>query len=308
MDEAFDPAILAALPEGCEVISTNPHGKGSWSTGYQIDIEVDGIEKEYFLKIIRRVDHEEMARGEFESQMELYKFLPHNVIIPIAYGRLAQDSGASFYLTPFQVMSESKTPSPAQLVEVLENLHMNSKSPTGKFGFHVKTFNGFVPIVSGWYDSWEEWFTKQLRADIEWEKTIRGTDLAFDATYGRSIKPSLCHGDLWHGNAQIDLTTQRVILFDSCCCYAHNEFDLGMMREPRYLFTGQHAERYREVVRPSEPAADFDDRNALYAMHDNIINSGLHEHRAFLREQVRLDMEKLIAKHPQGLDGFYHEL
>ncbi|KAI1264795.1 Fructosamine/Ketosamine-3-kinase [Xylariaceae sp. FL1019] len=284
MDETLDPAILAVLPEGCEVISTNPHGKGSWTTGYKIDIEVDGIEKEFFLKIIRRVDHEEMARGEFESQMELSKFLPHNVTIPIAYGRLDQDSGASFYLTHFQVMSESKTPSPDQLVEVLENLHMNSKSPTGKFGFHVKTFNGFVPVANGWYDTWEEWFTKQLRADIEWERDIRGTDLAFDATCdvffekviprllrplqtdGRSIKPSLCHGDLWHGNAQIDLTTQRVILFDSCCCYAHNEFDLGMMRQPRYLFTGHHAERYREVIRPSEPAADFDDRNALYAM------------------------------------------
>lgn len=42
--------------------------------------------------------------------------------------------------------------------------------------------------------------------------------------------------------------------------------DLGMMREPRYRFTGEHAKKYLESMRPSQPEADFDDRNAIYAM------------------------------------------
>ncbi|KAL2291771.1 hypothetical protein FJTKL_11963 [Diaporthe vaccinii] len=82
---------------------------------------------------------------------------------------------------------------------------------------------------------------------------------------------------------EIDRDTQRVILFDSCCCYAHNELDLGMMREPRYRFTCEHASKYLESMRPSQPEEDFDDRNAIYAMRDNIINAGLHDHRASLR-------------------------
>jgi hypothetical protein len=36
---------------GCKVISVTPHGKGTWSAGYKVDVEVNGEEKEYFLKV-----------------------------------------------------------------------------------------------------------------------------------------------------------------------------------------------------------------------------------------------------------------
>lgn len=39
-----------------------------------------------------------------------------------------------------------------------------------------------------------------------------------------------------------------------------------MMRQPRYRFAGDHVNKYREVIQPSEPIEDFDDRNAIYAM------------------------------------------
>jgi hypothetical protein len=42
---------LAALPVGCTILSVNPHGKGSWSAGYKVDVGVHGEEKEYFLKV-----------------------------------------------------------------------------------------------------------------------------------------------------------------------------------------------------------------------------------------------------------------
>ncbi|KAK7931319.1 hypothetical protein PG985_002031 [Apiospora marii] len=298
MDENLDPAIFA----------------GSWSAGYKLDILI-GNDKE------EEPQHADLAKGEFESQTELHKYIPDNVAIPLAYGALVTDPTSSFFLTPFLDLSE-KTPEPAQLVEVLQKLHKTSSSPTGKFGFHIPTFNGIVPLVNEWCDTWEEYFARQLRSDIEWEHSIRGPDPEFDATAeeffekviprllrplqtgGRSIKPVLVHGDIWPGNVQIDMATQRVILFDSCCCYGHNELDLGMMREPRYRFTGDHANKYLEVVRPSEPVGDFDDRNAIYAMRDNIINSGLHNHRAFLRDKVKEEMQRLIAKHPTGIDGF----
>lgn len=77
-----------------------------------------------------------------------------------------------------------------------------------------------------------------------------------------------------------------------------------MMREPRYHFTGEHASKYLKSMRPSQPEEDFDDRNAIYAMRDNIINAGLHDHRAFLRGSVKEEMRRLIAKHPRGIDGF----
>ncbi|KAI1109209.1 Fructosamine kinase-domain-containing protein [Nemania sp. NC0429] len=321
MDETLDPAILAALPNGCEVVSVSPHGKGSWSSGYKIDIDADGEEHEYFLKVISRPQHLEMARGEFESQKEMEKYLPDNVASPLAYGPLELDSSSSFFLTKFRHLSE-RVLEPKPLAEVLARLHQTSISPTGKFGFHVTTYNGIVPLINNWCETWEEYFGRQLRADIQWLHSVRGPDPDFDAVAeqffekviprllrplqidGRSIKPVLVHGDVWPGNVQLDTATQRVVLYDSCCCYGHNELELAMMREPRYQFTSQHVDKYRELVPPSEPVEDFDDRNVVYAMRDNIINLGLHDHRKFLRERVLEEMARLIQKYPDGFEGF----
>ncbi|KAG6368320.1 hypothetical protein INS49_002525 [Diaporthe citri] len=258
MNETLDPAIFAVLPTGCEVIAVEPHGKGSWSTGYKVEAESHGQKLGFFLKIIRRPRHLELAKA-----------------IPLGYGPLELESSASFFLTPFRNLSD-KIPEPAQVVEVLEKLHRTSVSPTGNFGFHITTFNGIAPVINEWCDTWEEFFSRQLRSDIEWEQSIRGPDPEMDEiggeffdkviprllrplqTGGRIIKPVLVHGDVWPGNVQIDRDTRRVILFDS--------FDLGMMRESRYRFTGEHASKYLGSMRPSQPEEAFDDRNAVYAM------------------------------------------
>jgi len=39
------------LPPGSEVVDVHEHGTASWSSGYKVDVEVDGEEKEYFLKV-----------------------------------------------------------------------------------------------------------------------------------------------------------------------------------------------------------------------------------------------------------------
>ncbi|KAI0967044.1 Fructosamine kinase-domain-containing protein [Xylaria arbuscula] len=321
MDQHCDPAILAVMPAGCHVISVTPHGKSSWATGYKVSIDVDGEISDYFLKVVRGPHHSDMARGEFESQRELQKYLPDNVALPLAYGIFELDPSSSFFLTPFRHLVEDAV-DPLRLAKVLTTLHQDSLSPTGKFGFHVATFNGIVPLINGWCDTWEEYFSRQLRADIQWLQGRRGPDPKFDEVAkpffekviprllrplqsgGRSIKPTLVHGDVYPGNVQLDGSTQRVILYDSCCCYGHNELDLAMMREPRYGFTSEHVAEYRDLVQPSEPVEDFDDRNAIYAMRDNIINAGLHDHRQSLRERVVEEMERLIKKYPDGIDGY----
>ena len=42
-------------------------------------------------------------------------------------------------------------------------------------------------------------------------------------TGGRSIKPSLVHGDLWCGNVAVDSATGRPLIYDPASFYAHNE-------------------------------------------------------------------------------------
>jgi protein-ribulosamine 3-kinase len=42
-------------------------------------------------------------------------------------------------------------------------------------------------------------------------------------TDGRSVKPSLVHGDLWYANSGLDAESGGSLIFDACCFYAHNE-------------------------------------------------------------------------------------
>jgi hypothetical protein len=48
-------------------------------------------------------------------------------------------------------------------------------------------------------------------------------------TYGRSIKPALVHGDLWCGNAAVNLQTDSPLIYDPASFYAHNECKCSML-------------------------------------------------------------------------------
>lgn len=96
-------------------------------------------------------------------------------------------------------------------------------------------------MINDWCDSWEEFFVREFRSNLAYAQDNRGPDdeLAevaekFIATViprllrplqsgGRTIKPTLCHGDLWDGNIQLDSDTKAPIIFDACCFYGHNE-------------------------------------------------------------------------------------
>lgn len=220
-----------------------PHGVVNWAKGYRVKVQAEREEKEYFLKVISRERHVELALAEFESQKALQQHLPDNVCVPLAHGTY-KDGTASFFLTPFRHLTVD-VPGPAEFAHVLVRLHTTSESPTGKYGFGITTFVGWVPINNDWCNTWEEWFTRQLKEEIKWEQSIRQDDTEFNKAFnetaseffqkviprllrpletgGRSIKPVLLHGDLWEGNIKIEKDTEKVVLFDSCCCYGHNE-------------------------------------------------------------------------------------
>lgn len=181
-----------------------------------------------------------MVTGEYEGQKALHAILPDNIPPPLAYGTSKLDPNKHFYLTEFFTLTEI-APSPQELIPLLTRLHLQSVSPTGQFGFPVPTFQGHIPIQTQWCTSWEEFFVRQFRFEVAWEIQVRGPNreleilvhAMFDKviprllrplqTGGRSIKPTLCHGDLWHGNVQMDESTKSWVLFDCCAVYAHNE-------------------------------------------------------------------------------------
>jgi len=53
---------------------------------------------------------------------------------------------------------------------------------------------------------------------------------------GRTVQPSLIHGDLWDGNIGTDYESGNVYIFDAGACCARNEMELGMWRCGRHRF------------------------------------------------------------------------
>ena len=144
---------------------------------------------------------------------------------------------------------------------------------------------GKIPNDNTWQTAWEAWFQQAVRRMFEVEEKALGKDPKLGSlkkvlhekviprllrpleTEGRSIQPCLIHSDIWPGNTTLDSDTQEVIIFDSCAYWGHNEADLGTWRASRYKLGQPFIKEYQKVMDKSEPQADWDDRNALYAIY-----------------------------------------
>ncbi|KAK7959702.1 fructosamine/ketosamine-3-kinase [Apiospora aurea] len=323
------------------------------TAGYKIELEGESEDEEFFVKILDCERADEMAMAEFECQRTLMQYIPEHVVSPIAWGRFQEDPTKAFYLTHFRYLHE-KLPTTQQLLPIVKKLHLSSTSPTGKFGFPVTTFWGPPPMDNSWTDSWEEYFTRKFRAALEYGQQPHGRDdelcelgdqfiqkviprlLRPLQTDGRSIKPTLCHGDLWDANVQVDASTRLPIIFDPCCFYGHHESEFALpqmiacltrthilqvdfqsMRSAPNTLGQEIVNTYKNEVGASEPQEDFDDRNALYSMRGDLETVGMWPqwHRLLqhsleiypvvLRSlSVKDEMRRLLEKYPDGFAGF----
>ena len=180
--------------------------------------------------------------GEYESTSAIYAEVENFTPKPLEWGTFASNRDIHYYLCDFLDL-ESGAPSLAsEFCEKVALLHMKSKSPNGKFGFDRPTYNGDLRQKNGWTDTWEESFRIAFSGMLELlrERTVGGCpeimDLVPDMiakviprllkpmeTGGRSIKPSLVHGDLWNGNTATISGTNSPVIYDPSSSYAHNE-------------------------------------------------------------------------------------
>jgi len=184
-----------------------------------------------------------MLNGEFESETALYAVLPTFVPKPIAWGTYASDPSTHFFLCAFHEMGDD-LPEISKFCASLAELHQKSipLSPNkGKFGFHITTHQGMLPQDNRWCETWEEFFIQGMKRMLELEEETQGPSTEIKElsvslyekviprllrpleTGGRQIQPCLIHGDLWYGNAMMDLDTDEPIIFDACAFWAHNE-------------------------------------------------------------------------------------
>jgi protein-ribulosamine 3-kinase len=244
-----------------------------------------------------------MCEGEYHSLKEMHKVVPS--FIPEVYGWGHVKEGIGYFLlAEFREVGQ-QPPDPPRLCLRLAELHKNSTSPNGKFGFHVTTCHGNLPQYVGWESSWLVMFSKILARAMDLDEEKHGHWPEFSAyrkilfdhviprlllpleSEGRSIKPCLIHGDIWDENCADDMNTGEPFAFDAGSIYAHNEYEIGYWRPPRHRLSNRtYIREYKKHFPVSEPGKlfpftslvltnfdaekDWDDRNLLYSMRFNI--------------------------------------
>ncbi|KAL6714824.1 hypothetical protein ACLMJK_007084 [Lecanora helva] len=124
-------------------------------------------------------------------------------------------------------------------------------------------------------------------------------------TGGRSVIPSLVHGDFWHGNTSTDVETGEPLVFDASAFWGHNEYDLRTMaRRTRYKFGPVWQKEYLKHYPASAPLEDFDARSALYILRSELHDSALFPANPKYRQLFIQVARQLVEAYPGGYDAY----
>ncbi|KAK8062924.1 vegetative incompatibility protein 4 [Apiospora hydei] len=281
------PNVLTALEKGDEVIRVYQYGTSLWSDTKRIDVQMtDGSTRSYFLK--------------------------HSPEAP--WVRALRPGEGYFFLCDYLDIIHD-LPDAADLGKKLAAFHRSSKFPNGKFGFHCTTFDGKNPLNTSWDSSWTSYFQRLMHDIYELEKAANGYWKEFDdviqitldrliprlldalVAEGRTIKPTLIHGDLWESNIGTDRATGEIFVYDACAYYAHHEKEVGIWRCAHHRMADERYRReYFKHYPPSEPRREADDRNRLYAAQTMIVTSLDFPDRG-MRGLIMADLNYLIDKY-----------
>lgn len=261
-----------------------------------------------------------MSQGEYESMKILHTFAPDMVPEPFGFGTLASKD-THFFLCEFVAMHE-RCPVERDFCTQLASLHLRSQAQSpGQFGFPVTTCSGKFRQYTTWSPSWEYFFTESLRYAFAREEDTHGPsqDIAnlmpaiLDKvcprllrpleTEGRVLKPTLVHGDLWVRNIGIRIRSGSPVIFDAAALWAHNEYEVHCWRGDDFDLGKSYIEEYQKHFPPSEPAADWGDRNRLYSVMSDLICSAVYKGTDKFRTFVIDKMKVLVRKFPNGYEG-----
>lgn len=288
----IDPAIIEALGVPLEKCKISQHGSTGFAQSFKIMTEDDGKEKHYFAKTGPEGN---MFKGEHASLNAIHGTVPNLCPRSLAHGPL-KDSDNSFLLTEFIDFNaqHGDGQSTTSLPQKLATLHSTTAPvPLGydqpMFGFPVTTCCGSTPQDNGFRSSWAEFFAdNRLRFILNFAEENQGTNKALrskmdaliesvvprllgDGHLGgaNNVKPVLVHGDLWSGNKARGIIGGRGavedVVFDPSCCYAHSEYEIGIMKMFGGFSSGFFKE-YHKLVPKTVPEQEYDDRVQLYQL------------------------------------------
>jgi protein-ribulosamine 3-kinase len=235
-----------------------------------------------------------MILGEFTSISTIHAVVPDLVPPPVGWGKCKSSAPDTYFFIEEYIDMDFSAPDPVRFTARVAEMERKGTSPNGMFGFPVVTCDGKITHNTEWESSWAVFYSKLLRNTLEVDAEINGRWPELDAAAeqvingviprllgvlqadGRTLKPSLIHGDLWGGNVGTSLETGDVVLFDAGSYYAHNEMELGIWRCEwgQYFKAEVYFRNYLRNFEPAEPADEFDDRNRLYRLKYDLVFAG----------------------------------
>ncbi|KAH9829514.1 Fructosamine kinase [Teratosphaeria destructans] len=308
----LDSAVASLLgldPEQTSVSSAGGGGMSSAST-YQISCTTklpNGDEMKYFMKTGKGKEAEVMFEGEHQSLTAIHNAVPTLCPKSFGHGKFADSTAKSFLVTDYLDLSGrfkgSRASTGMSLAEKLAKLHTTpAPVPEGydkpQFGFPATTCCGDTPQDNTYSSSWADFYAnRRLRFITNQSKASNGPDKQLESLVeqtctqvvprligddhldnGKLGTPVVIHGDLWSGNASVGklpgMSGPEDVVFDSSACYAHSEFELGIMR----MFGGFGSEfekEYHGLVPKTEPVEEYEDRVRLYELYHHLNHHAL---------------------------------
>jgi protein-ribulosamine 3-kinase len=166
---------------------------------------------------------------------------------------------------------------------------------TPMFGFPATTCCGDTPQDNSYKSSWADFYANnRLQFILKRAEKAHGVDKEFHnlvettaakvvprllsdlhLNNGTPITPVVVHGDLWSGNASVGIIGSESagdaedVVYDSSACYAHSEFELGIMKMFGG-FGGSFLKEYHGLCPKTEPVEEYDDRVKLYELYHHL--------------------------------------
>ncbi|KAF1947168.1 hypothetical protein EJ02DRAFT_334290 [Clathrospora elynae] len=327
----LDPAVVKLLgvnPDKTTVFPAGGGGCSSASTSKIVSQLVNGAEKAFFMKTGSGKEAEVMFEGEHASLAAIHSAVPTLCPRSFGHGHFEEESSTSFLVTDFlhfTSRSANKSKSAQSLPAKLAKLHTTpAPTPNGYdkpvFGFPVSTCCGDTPQQNSYKESWADFYAenrlmfilrqaeKRNGTEKEVRKLVEDTAkkvvpcLLSDSHLNncKGVTPVVVHGDLWSGNASVGVMSSSLsdepgdVIFDSSACYAHSEYELGIMK----MFAGFGAsflKQYHELVPKTEPVSEYEDRAKLYELYHHLNHYAMFG-SSYRGESISI-MKELVRKY-----------
>jgi protein-ribulosamine 3-kinase len=242
------------------------------------------------------------AQGEHASLTAIHDAVPSLCPQAFGHGQFEEKPRTSFLVTDFlhlKPRSAPKSTKAQSLAAKLAILHTTpAPVPGGRdkpvFGFPVTTCCGDTPQDNSYKTSWADFYAEnRLRFVLRRAEKANGLDKDLHALVettaskivprligdkylnnGKGVIAVVVHGDLWSGNASVGVIGSNNgeaedVIFDSSACYAHNEYEFGIMKMFGG-FGGSFMEDYHKLCPKTEPVDEYNDRVKLYELYHHL--------------------------------------